>query len=378
MNKFLLAGCAAAALSLGAGMAAAEDFKVTLSGEAKFQAYAVSQDKDTGMRSTDFRNRFRFDVNPEAVGLNGALTYGAKVKVKNEDSDAKTSFENNYIYASGAFGKVYFGNLASFNDDNGGVTRPASFLSEDDGFLGVLAADNAAYGSGATQLEAFRWKTATLGDQATKFRYDTPFMAGIKVGVGYTPSSSGSVDAWGWQRSETRDIQDVFEIGVFFDSTDKSIADKFGGAVVKASLDYQTADNGLNNREDYDFWQAGLNVGYAGFTFGGHYVYQGESNLLKTDVDKTNAYSYGVGAQYETGPWKMGIGYNYAVKDASYSSSMTGKKTSDYVSAGVMYNVAKGLDVSLDYAYVQTENTAVSPKNDDNANVFGANIILGF
>lgn len=386
MNKYLLAGCAAAALTLGSGIAAAQDFKVTLSGEAKFSALASSQDRDENSRNVDFRNRFRFTVNPEATAFNGALTYGARVMVKNEDSDGKASFEANYIYASGAFGKVYLGGLAPFNDDNGNVTRPNDWISENDGFVGYMGASKASVWTNGT-LEAFRSQTIALGDQATKVRYDTPFIYGLKLGVSYTPSSDGSSDAWSWdraRRSTTVRVQDAFEIGLLFDSTDKSVADKFGSAVLKASVGYQGAKNADTTREKFSEYQAGLQVGYAGFTVGGSYVSKGKSDLYKADLSKTDDVAYGVGAQYVTGPWKVGLGYFYEEKDATVAtdtvatSAIAGKKKFDAFSVGAMYNVAKGLDVGLNYTYAQAKNTRADNRASDTASIFGADVVLGF
>lgn len=381
MHKWQFAGCALSALVVSTCAASAQDFKVTLSGEAKFQAMAASQDKDKDTRAVDFRNRFRFVVNPEASAFNGALTYGARVKIKNEaaNTDGGTTFEEAYIYGQGAFGKVYFGNVAPFNDDNGGVTRPADFLSEDDGFLGFVGSSkDPAYASGT--LAAWRSKTATLGEQASKVRYDTPAIYGLKLGIGYTPSSNGNVDAWQWNRASkdsTRRVQDAFEVGVMFDSTDKSVADKFGSAVLKASADYQSAKNSDSGREKFNWYQAGVQVGYSGFTVGGHYVYKGKSDLLKTDPSQDDDFSWGAGAQYVTGPWKAGIGYNGSERDGN--SSGRGKQKADYLTAGVMYSVAKGLDVGLNYAYVQTKYTdAGTPDLKDNSSIFGADIVLGF
>lgn len=392
MNKYLLAGCAAAALTLGSGIAAAQDFKVTLSGEAKFQAMGASQDKNNGTRSVDFRNRFRFTVNPEATAFNNALTYGARVLVKNENNGT-TSFEAAYLYGQGAFGKVYLGTVTSFNDDNGGVTRPADFLTEDDGMLGFVAASAATdatgtrlYNGNTGTLNAWRWKTVALGDQASKIRYDSPFIYGLKLGLAYTPSSSGSLDAWDWNRDKVRAFTDIFEAGLLFNSTDVTVADKFGAAVVKASIDYQTAKNGNPvvagvGYEDWNAYQAGLNVGYAGFTVGGHYVYLGKSGLYKADVQQNKAYSYGVGAQYVTGPWKVGLGYNYSEADAQVfqvAGSGDGKKSTAQFTTGVMYNVAKGLDVGLNYSYVKTKNTNTTLATSDNASIVGADVIIGF
>jgi len=390
MTKYLLAGAAAAALTLGAGFAAAQDFKVTLSGEAKFEAYFAGQKKDANTRTTDFRSRFRLDINPEAKGLNGALTYGAWVKLKNEDTGGNTSFENAYTYLSGSFGRVILGQVAPFNDDNGGVTKPQDFISENDGYLGYF--NSSVDATRGTQL-GDRRQTIAIMDQSTKARYDSPFISGLKIGVSYTPTGADS--NWSFNRRDRsaatvapgsrNTVRDAYEIGLLFDSTDKSIADKFGAAVFKASFGYQGATDGaaLSGGVGYEDWsaiQAGIQVGYAGFTIGGHYVDLGKSGLYKNDAKKDSDYSYGIGAQYAFTPALLaGVGYTYSQKDAQLGTAGgtgIGVIKSSGVSAGVKYTVAKGLDVYADYGYVDSRNTNTGIK--DSGNVFVLSTTLSF
>lgn len=387
MNKYLLAGCAAAALTLCGGIANAQDFKVTLSGESKFEAYFGSQDKDANTRAVDFRNRFRFNINPEAVGLNGALTYGAYLKVKAEDSTGSaTSFEANYIYLSGAFGKVYLGDETTFSDDYGSVTYPTAWISEDDGFHGFVGSSaDATYNSSFAGLESWRDKTVQMGGQATRLRYDSPAIYGVTIGLGYTPQGNSNSDAWSLNRDKRSTAQDVYEIGILFDSTNKTIADKFGAAKLKFSADYQAGRDGRTSVGGFKYenpraFDLGLQVGYAGFTVGGHYVNWGKSNLWKGDEKQTERYAYGIAGQYETGPWAVGVGYTYSQKDTSNANavSTTGKKQTTALMAGVKYTVAKGLDVYADYGYLKTKNTEPGFDSKDNANVFVLGTVLSW
>lgn len=363
MNKYLLAGTAAAAFTLVGGVANAQDFKVTISGEAKFEAYFASQKQNTNLRGVDFRSRFRLNVNPEATGLNGALVYGANVLLKNENGNSGTSYEAAYTYLKGAFGTVNLGDETTYNDGPGGITKPQDWISENDGQLGFVG------GVGRDQ-------TVQLGGQATRIRYDSPVISGFQLGLSYTPkgNSNGASDGWTFNRNKLTDVQDAYEIGAKFDSTDKTIADKFGSALLKASVSYAAAKNGVVGYEDQQAWQAGLNVGYAGFVIGGHYVSFGKSGLLKADQSKADRYSYGVGAQYTTGPFVVGAGYTYKQVDAS--DTVVGKYTTQSFTAGVKYNVAKGLDAFADYGYVKNKNSATG--FNDNANVVMLGTVLGF
>jgi len=383
MTKYLLAGAAAAALTLGAGFAVAQDFKVTLSGEAKFQASFAGQTKDANTRTADFQSRFRFKVNPEAKGLNGALTYGAQVQLNNDSSGGTTSFEAAYTYLSGSFGRVILGQVAPFNDDNGNVTKPQDAFSENDIALGYASK---TVDPAAATLAWGRDQTIALGGQATKLRYDTPFISGVKLGVGYAPNNSDTSSNWDFKRQVSfagkTDAQDIYEIGIVFDSTDKSIADKFGAALFKASFGYQgaTATNSLagDKYNDYSYYQAGVQVGYADFVIGGHYVYKGKSGLAKADNFKNDSYSYGIGAQYKFTPALVtSVGYTYWQRDdATATNVQDGIQKASAFTAGVAYTVAKGLTVGADYGYIVAKNTRSNAK--DTANVFTISTTLGF
>lgn len=389
MQKWLLLGCALTALTVTAGTANAQDFKVTISGDARFQATFGSQDRDGNSRNTDFRNRFRLVVNPEATALNGALTYGASLRLRAQDSSSTTNFDRAYTYASGAFGTVIAGTHTTFNDDIGAVTTPEDWRPESNVALAFVGASKDNYGTGIGSLDAWRWDTLSATGNNTKLRYQTPVIAGFQLGVSYTPSSTSLADGssasnWSFRRTKAG-LNDVYEVGMLFDSTDKSIADKFGAALLRASVDYQGGkqkSDALVAQKDLSALQAGVQVGYAGFSVGGGLVYLGKSGLSKSDSSTVNAYTWRAGAQYKTGPWVFGVGYDYSQKDVDFDSSSVhagdngDKKKAEQFSAGLNYTVAKGLDVSGEYAYVKTKNTLSNL--DDKANVVTLSTVLRF
>jgi len=388
MKKMLLGG-AMSILTLYAGALQAQDFKVTLSGDAQFQASFGGQDKDTDKRSVDFRNRVRLTVNPEAVALNGALTYGAKVRLKAESTAGTTTYDRAYTYAKGAFGTVTAGTNTTYNDDVA-ISAPGDWRPESDVALAFAGVAGDGYSSAAGGLEAWRWDTMDPTGSNTNVRYQTPFISGLQFGASFTPNSGSDglddsrASGWTFNRSKAG-LTNAYEVGLLFDSSDKSIADKFGGAVLRASFGFmggQVKAADLTSLKDLTAFQGGIQGGYAGFTLGGGLVYQGKSGLSKSDVDAVDAYSWRVGAQYQTGPLTFGVGYDYAQKDVDLGTGAvragdTGeKKTSQQIAAGLSYTVAKGLDVSAEYAYVSTKNTLSDLK--DKANVVTVSTKLAF
>jgi len=381
MYKYLLTGCAAAALTMGASVASAQDFKVTLSGDAKFVATITSQKNDTNSRSVDFRNRFRMWVNPEAKGLDGALTYGARVRTLYQGTTADNTavtFDRAHTYLSGAFGTVLLGNLSSYSDDwtargSTSLQRPSDWATDDDVSISLFNAGSTANGSGLT---ATRQKTLTIAGTGTSARYTSPFISGVQVSAGYSPTSNDN--NWNFDRVGTAVRQDAGEFAIMFKSDDKSIADKFGAAYVQALFDYQFASNGVSTSKDWSGYHAGLILGYENFRIGGGYVNQGTSGQSKTDIDLNDRFGINVGAQYSFGDFLFGAGYNYTQVDNN--NATRGKVQTEYYSAGVRYALARGLNLFADYNYVTVKNTnpALLTNKKDNANVFTTAINISF
>lgn len=389
MYKHLLAGCALAALTLAAGAANAQDFKVTISGDAEFQASFGGQKHDNNTHGVDFRNRLRLKVNPEAVGLNGALTYGALVRLRAQDKSSNENFDRAYTYASGAFGTVIAGVHTTYNDDIGAVTAPSDWRPESDVALAFVNSSKDSYGSGVGGLAAWRWDTLASVGANTKLRYQSPVISGFQFAAGYTPYSTAVRDgsiatAWSFVRDKAN-VNDSYEVGLKFDSADKSIKDVFGDAILRASLDYQGGKSksvSYGAQKDLSSFQAGLQVGYQGFLVGGGVAYFGKSGLNKFDQDQAPAYTWRAGAQYTTGPYMFGVTYDYSQKDADFDTADTattwtsGKKQAQQFGAGLSYTVAKGLVVTGEYDYVKTKNTFSNIS--DNANVVTLSTKLSF
>ena len=123
MRKYLLAGTSAFALALTAGAANADStpgkFDIKISGDAYFEAGAVAISKDRTATSAantagDFINRFRLQINPEAVADNG-LKYGGVVRIRANSGSTvgvpagAVDGDKAYIYVSGAFGSAQAG-----------------------------------------------------------------------------------------------------------------------------------------------------------------------------------------------------------------------------------------------------------------------------
>ena len=374
MNRYLLAGAAAAALALGAGAANAQaKFEVKLGGDAYFEAGYVDQDLDSGLRSTEFRNRMRINIIPSAKADNG-LEYGARLRfranagagnARNVDADRA------YIFAQGTFGQVRLGVTNSFNDETY-VSAPTDYLP-----LGLVdqvqnwfgPTTNIA-GNGPANVvtgNSIIWPSLNPDGNSTKIVYFSPRFAGLQLGASYTPRNDSSnadvnrIDPVGtFLAGGNGTYTDLVEVGANYNNT-------FGGVTVKASAGYMwgeaVGDVVGSNYKNLNAWQVGATVGYAGFSVGGSYTDYGKSGLndrVALFTDSTR--NWVVGAQYTTGPIVVGANYKNG-KDAG-SVALRGERELQVYEIGVGYTVAPGLTLQAQYDYfdLDAETSALSDK----------------
>ncbi len=386
MNRYLLAGAAAAALALGAGAANAQaKFEVKVGGDAYFEAGYVDQDLDSGLRSTEFRNRLRINIIPSAKADNG-LEYGARLRFRASSgtgNNRTTDADRAYIFAQGTFGQVRMGVTNSFNDETY-VSAPTDYLP-----LGLVDQVQNWFGPNtniggngpATTVtgNSIIWPSLNADNNATKIVYFSPRFAGLQLGASYTPRNDSShtdvnrTDTVGtFAAGGNGTYQDMVEVGANYNNT-------FGGVTVKASAGYMWGEAVGNvagsNYKDLNGWQVGATVGYAGFSLGGSYTDYGKSGLNdRAGLFTENTRNWVVGAQYTTGPIVVGANYKNG-KDAG-SVALRGDRELQVYEIGVGYTVAPGLTLQAQYDYfdLDAETSALS----DKGNVVLVRSILAF
>lgn len=378
MNRYLLAGCAAAALALGAGAANAQaKFEVKVGGDAYFEGGYVSEDRDQGARSVDFRNRFRVIVTPTAKADNG-LEYGGRIRMRANSgaNNARTmDADRGYIFAQGAFGQVQMGVTNSFNDATY-ITAPQDYLQLGiyDGVTAWIGQTSDIGGGLAGLNGSLLSQSLVVENNATKIVYFSPRFAGLQVGASYTPRNDDShasvnradltsVTATGRGFSTT--FEDLVEVGANYSNT-------FGGVALKASAGYYWGNAAGTTTvgasvEDLNAWQVGAQVGYAGFSLGGSYTDFGESGQIQTATsDNEKSRLWVVGAQYTAGPIVVGANYKNG-KDAG-SLYTRGDRTLEVYEVGAGYTVAPGLTLQAQYDYFKADSdlsTAAADLDND-------------
>jgi hypothetical protein len=399
MKGFLLAGCAAIALAGTCGTAAADGtapgkFDVKLGGDAYFTLGYVDQQGDSAAgtsRNVDFTNRFRLQVTPTAKADNG-IEYGANLRVRAYENSGLIDTDQAYVFADGNFGRIE-GGVNQGPNNQYGVTAPSNFGTGGvvgdwtEGVAGWLTNQNTflepVFGGGYDNI--------TNSNFATKVNYFTPRFfpqeddgTGLLGMVAFTPSNlSVNTDVnrrnyvsvtpaaapgianqseCGATAGNGKPLQgcaydNIVEVGLRYDGS-------FAGVSVAASFGYEHGDSETNHGtvpwthyNDLSAFQAGLNLGYAGFLVGASYLNAGKSGYASSPGFYLNDQStITAGISYQTGP--VTVGFNYAHGEDAGDVTVPGSRSADLYSLGATYILAPGLTTSIEYLRSETQNEA--------------------
>ena len=350
---------ALACLALSAPAAAQSAFDVTIGGDAYFQGAHVDQKQDSGLRATEFANRFRLVVTPSATADNG-LTYGGRVRIVAGNGNpalSSTVLENDraFVFVSGGFGTVQAGMINGLSDEYGIIGPNVEGIAGSPDSNGILFL-NGSTTLGALPLAATSLRTLVAYDTGTKVVYITPSFAGLSAAVSYTPRLG---DANNTVNRLKRDplgnapsFHDIVEVGAAYLRN----ADEL---TIEASAFYQTGQaNGQTDSvlsqefEDLRSVHVGANIGYGPVKVGASYAYSGDSGYAKGLAQSRAQQNLIVGAQYSHGPLLFAA--NYLRARGNDSATMTTPAKADIWQGGITWTIAPGLTTGLEYDYVRS------------------------
>ncbi len=374
----LLSGVAAVAFAAGAAPALAQSkskFDVTIGGDAYFEAGVTGQDRDSGLRSTEFRNRLRLVITPIAKADNG-LEYGGRIRTVTDASRNLVS-DRAYIFANGSFGTVSAGQQNGLSDEY------AIIAPSDWGTGGVDGDMQAFLGGTGGNLPGTAGNLRTLisGNNASRLTYLTPKFSGFQFGATYQPNSdSQNTDVNRRKTAAPNGLQtgaynDIFEVG-------GNYAGAFGDVTLGASLYYsggtaKSSSTSTATFENLSSTMAGLSVGYGGFKVGGSYAWSGKSGYAKrsntpTAISREGQNVWTVGGQYTTGAVTLGASY-LGAQDAG-SLTVAGKNSFQQYVVGAKYVIAPGFSVGGEYNYFKLNSDVAANKDKGNVVLFTTNL----
>jgi outer membrane protein OmpU len=317
MKKVLLGTASVLGLALLAQPAAAQ-ITVKLGGYTDFRAGFWSDDR-TNSTDREFRNDTEVHVRADGKADNGLL-YGVQIEI--DSSGTALNYDEANLYLAGGWGRVEMGDQDGAGDQLA-VHAPyvgiGQLWGDQDSFLA-----NALIGGDTLYVPD--------SSDSTKISYFTPTFAGFRAGVSYTPELNGGDSVV--LTEPTTGYSDWIEAGARYSG-------EFSGATVALGLTYSQADANAPAADDFSAWQAGAQVGFAGFTVGGGYTDYNDFVLARNGLGYEPDTSWNVGATYTAGPFGVGGGY----------LNLDDESGDDYTiwSVGAVYTVAPGLAVQADY-----------------------------
>jgi outer membrane protein OmpU len=359
MKKILLGTTAIAAAALYAQSAQAQ-ITVSLGGYTEFFG-AYYDDDVPGRTSREFQLETEVVVRADGKADNGLL-YGAKVELQNTTTSASVATDEASVYLSGTWGRIELGDFDGAADTLA-IYAPLVGIEQLDGdaydFLDVTtpAAAGATAGTRFGAQPFFGLVKAPDSGDSTKIMYLTPRFAGVQAGVSYATQNGSEAQNVVALKSTTPGYKDFWEFGANYTG---SFAGFSVAAGATGSMAYGedrqfppfTTAAGATQLEDFFAWQAGAQLGYAGFKFGGGYI-DGDDFGARRNTTAGDATAWHVGASYTAGP--LAVALTYADAEGAKAGFTT--YASDYVTygGGVAYTLAPGFIVQADLMYVDEE-----------------------
>jgi outer membrane protein OmpU len=362
MKKILLGTTAIAAAALYAQAAQAQ-ITVSLGGYTEF--FGAYYDDDAPNRtSREFQLETEIVVRADGKADNGLL-YGAKVELQNSSAGGGVTTDEASVYLSGTWGRIELGDFDGAADTLA-IYAPLVGIEQIDGdaydFLDTGVSPTTVR-FGATPF--FGLVKAPDSGDATKVMYLTPRFAGIQAGISYATQNGSEAQNVVALKSDTPSYKDFWEFGANYTGTFAGFSVALGATGSMGSGEDRqfppfTTAAGATQLEDFFAWQAGAQLGYAGFKFGGGYI-EGDDYGARRNTVAGDATAWHLGASYTAGPFAVGVSY----ADAEGAKAGFTTYASDYKTygGGVAYTVAPGLVLQGDLMYVDETVVGVGALN---------------
>ena len=377
MKKILVATTALVAAGLiSTGAQAADKVKLELGGFSKWfvvgawneNSYAKATNQSfnnvdvKGQSDITFSGSTKLD-NGLDVGVFTAMRAGTNTGVGG--GDQQNLIDRAYLYVGSAYGKVIMGvlqngthllhvqapeSIGQWNDDglltNNGIIQRPDGLGLFSGTTGTGA--GTVLGVNGNGINSTSILPGQNGGKVEGITYVAPTFYGLTIGGSFIPNDRKNVRG----AVDTRmAIKDVFGIGANYTNS-------FDGFGVKASFGWARGSIGQawggvtsNRGQEVNFFNAGLNFSYAGFTLGGSFrwnnqdVKNGGIGAVTAGGQgySLNGHAWDAGLQYATGPWAASLSY-YGSKVDGFARTNSGRKEEvTFVQASGKYDLGPGV-----------------------------------
>jgi len=354
MKKLLLTSVALTGLVFAAPAHA--DVDLDVGGYFKGYGVFVNQDETTGsdVAGFDMIRDTEIHLGGETT-LDNGLTVGAHFEFDADGADSMTSDES-YVYFSGDWGRVNVG-----TENGAGYLLQVAAPSADANIDGI-----------STYVGPFTAQTNFTGAQMgytmaasgkiDKITYLSPVMSGFQAGVSFTPDVENSSTSVGINvdTNVAGDYGEAYELALRYEGDFENV-----GVIAGAGYAIAKENGSSTTTDDNEEWNIGLDLDVAAFGIGAIYM---EDNQGVAGADANDQETLVVGADYTTGPFKLGVSYFNQEDKAT-----TGIEYDRYT-AGVIYEYGPGMSFRGSVQVLEQDNPAGTSDTDGTAVVLGTDI----
>lgn len=349
---------------------------------------------------------------------NNGLKYGGKIVINADTSNNKTnhfsgdgttsasSFSNSVGYYTMAYiesarmgrgeAGTYTGAARALKVGADTIAQATGGIAGDSRFWWNPQIRDGGIGTGRSAINSFVVHPAMPSDydtggedKAAKISYFSPNFKGFSFGVSYIPDTEqhGTV---AMHHIVNKDVvtngaatldkdffrggyKDVFSGGIHY-------AGKVQKLNVKAALLGETGDakNAASAvRHDLSAWEAGLSVGYMGWTVAGSYGDWGKSGAVKANAGQKKAQYWTLGAAYEYGAWGASVTY---LDSKLGNGAAAGDRKNEFsnLSVGIDYRMAPGFMPYVEASFFDMDEKLASGSQSNSGSIWLAGTRLTF
>jgi predicted porin len=312
--------------------------------------------------------------------LDNGLVVGFRAELEaNTEAD---QIDESFMFLEGRFGRFELGAINNVQYRMGynapeAQTRP---WSNEGNIFNVFANPT---GSPAFDTTLGTTRSRFFDNDSEKINYYTPRFAGFQFGASYIPNSSQD------RNGAPDPISTAYSRGYAFGA---NFVRTFGAFDVAASLGYM-AWSGPTGAPDPDQWNAGLQLGFAGFKVGGSYgqINDGRSGASGTNVapstagtglNKVDGKAWDAGVMYTFGPAAVSLNYINGKNDdcpVAFTPTCGGDDKFSMLSLAGKYTLGPGVSVEANIWTAKLEgngSTGLPDGNDGTGGVVGVVLVF--
>ncbi len=406
MKKILTATTALIAAGLiSTGAEAADKVKLELGGFSKWFVVGAWQDNNyaaasgqsfnnvdvKGQSDITFSGSTKLD-NGLDIGVFTAMRAGTNTGVNGNDQN--NIIDRAYLYVASGYGKVIMGvlqngthllhvqapeSIGQWGED--GLLTNGDIIQRPNGtgIGGPLTNTGVVFGINGNGVMSTSILPGQNGGKVEGITYVAPTFYGLTIGGSFIPNDNKNVRG---PVNTNSSIKDIFGVGANYTNS-------FGDVGVKASFGWargtigtgwitSASTSGANfptqSGQTVNFYNAGLNFSYAGFTLGGSFRWnqhdvktRGLASPYFTQGISLNGHAWDAGLMYASGPWAASLSYFGSKIDGFSRTGLGSKEEVTFVQASGKYDLGPGvaLQALVGYGDYKASKSYNGPREDN-------------